>query len=84
MLYELYITPKKSQLTSIHFQNNKWILRYYEGNELLFDHANLLIENELFSLIKMTIEKKTKLIVLFKDQLSMQQLQLLNHKILGS
>ena len=69
-----------STLLAIRYSLKSWNLLMKNGQEHVYDEAKILIFNELFQLINFSSANKNKLIILFNDQLSKQQLRLLHLK----
>ena len=74
----------KSPCPSIHtirlFQN-KWVLIGHENALEQYDEANIIIHNVLFQLIKLTSPNQQKLLVIFNDQITQDELRLMHLKI---
>lgn len=66
---------------------NEWTLLMSDGQKKPFDKVNIVIHNELFQLIKFTntpTSRRSKLVVIFNDQLTPNQLRLMHLKIATS
>lgn len=68
------------ELYEMKHSGKEWSLITQNGEESLYDTVTILIHNPLFQLIRLSQLNKNKLIILFNDQLSKQQLRLLHLK----
>lgn len=68
------------ELYFLKHQSNQWSIIDNEGIELFYNELVILIHNPLFQLLKLSINKKNKLVILFNDQLPNHQLRLLHLK----
>lgn len=68
------------QIQQIEYIGNEWILVMSTNRKQKFIHAHILIDNVLFMLIQFKNPEQKKLIVLFHDQLSTQDLRLITLK----
>ncbi|MDP3270197.1 MAG: hypothetical protein Q8M40_14255 [Legionella sp.] len=85
----LLLLPLKSSLREqsacpsvdqIQYRNDLWYLWMKMGSNVSYENATILIHNDFFQLICFSNENQKKVIVLFNDQLSTQQLRLLHIK----
>lgn len=67
-------------LYEMKHQGGKWVISLKDGKENLFDTLIVLIHNPLFQLLQVSQINKNKLLILFNDQLSEQQLRLVHLK----
>lgn len=68
-------------LKEIQFIGNEWVLTMNHGKKQAYSEAKVLINNDLFQLIQFTNLMQKRLIVLFQDQVTPDQLRLLHLKI---
>ena len=83
LAYCLFDFRNKSACTDIleiRLSPNQWVLMM-DGRVETYDCANIIIHNVLFQLIQLTHLNQRKLVVLFNDQLSTDQLRLMHLKI---
>lgn len=70
--------------TEISFINGEWVLLMNKGSKQSYTEARILLHNELFQLLQLTNAHQKRIIVLFQDQVSTNQLRLLHLKIAQS
>ncbi len=68
------------EIKKIQFIDDQWVLEFHDGKKENYPQATTLINNFLFSLIQLTNIRRKKLIVLFHDQLTANQLRSLYFK----
>lgn len=71
-----------SSIKELNYHNQQWTLIDILGNKKTYDQANLLFNNELFFLIRFVGEEKTKLLVIFNDQLLDNDLRMICRQLL--
>ena len=69
------------EIQTIRLLQNEWIVIGHERPLEKYDHANIMIHNVLFQLIKLTSSNKKKLFVIFNDQITKDMLRLMHRKI---
>lgn len=68
------------ELCEIKYQGGEWVISSRDEKDALFNTLIVLIHNPLFQLLQVSHMNKNKLLILFNDQLSKQQLRLLHLK----
>jgi hypothetical protein len=81
-LTQFYYRAKKPhpEIYAFQYAQNQWKLMTPKGELELFSATDILIHNILFQVLKLTGSKKNKIIILFNDQLTSQQLRILHLK----
>lgn len=76
----IYLKHKKPhpEIEEIRYSQNQWKLFRANNQELVFNEAKVLIHNPLFQVVRFSQLKKKKLLILFNDQLSAEELQLIH------
>lgn len=75
-------TAKDTEIIAINYHLDEWHLESRRRGVRVYSNADLLFHNDLFILIKFMGNKKNKLLVLFKDQLSQDELTILCRQLL--
>lgn len=67
-----------SELSEIKRKGDEWLLISAVGQEKIYERLIILIHNPLFQLLRFSQSNKNKILILFNDQLSKDQLRLLH------
>lgn len=65
------------ELSEIKRKGDEWLLISATGHEKIYERLIILIHNPLFQLLRFSQSNKNKILILFNDQLSSDQLRLL-------
>jgi hypothetical protein len=83
-LYLYKLIGKKSSLIDVILSRESWTLVYENGASENYDEVYVIIHNAWFQLIKLHIAGTQKLLVIFNDQVTTNQLRLLHAKSINS
>jgi hypothetical protein len=78
-IYAIYQKPHP-EIQDLSCCQNQWKLKMSDGQEHIYTDVDILIHNILFQLLRLSSPNKNKVLILFNDQLSSNQLRLLHLK----
>lgn len=77
IFYRSYQKPHP-ELDELRYGQGQWKLILCDGTEQAYDTVEIRIHNMLFQLLRLSSPNKNKILILFNDQLSKEQLRLLH------
>ncbi|MCR9191916.1 MAG: hypothetical protein NXI01_04580 [Gammaproteobacteria bacterium] len=85
-LWRLLVAAKPHpSLSSLNFQQKRWVLDYQDGNHLTYERVQIAVDSGFFLLLQFSGISKSRWVVVFYDQMSLADLRQFNrmHAILS-